>query len=420
MNRHFKYFRLGALYRALTLLNASPSAHRVLPSSLTLGAILIYMLNALNYRPAEGQREEDLTHTCCWNDYSDNNIIDLDEDQVEPTPVMLLYGLYFISGVYLQGGTTFRMGGGNTVSSESIERLYGVLHERDLNVAFRIKSISERTNNRTQNRRQEPRDVRRVAPRAELVAQDTPLANRGITMKPLPREHGEDIRAFFRNRAGDDEDHERDQEGIDDVVTRIWRQFPYDLFENAPNQRFSYQGSYLRLSVQQRQDATIEVFQTTDLRDLFSRVVVKVVKPDKWRDLEFRRYFPTKDFVPPKKLQNFPRMRYYQEWNTLMDSLSSKEAEIVRKSFWKTFKTFKWLPLTDADRLWCTKVVKPTAEWFHLPHNDKEPVVRIGLNGELVRNPRSVRLYKKPEIVEVVADDGSNNDRTEIVEISSD
>jgi hypothetical protein len=70
--------------------------------------------------------------------------------------------------------------------------------------------------------------------------------------------------------------------------------------------------------------------------------------------------------------------------------------------------------------LWCTKVVKPTAEWFHLPHNDKEPVVRIGLNGELVRNPRSVRLYKKPEIVEVVADDGSNNDRTEIVEISSD
>jgi hypothetical protein len=35
------------------------------------------------------------------------------------------------------------------------------------------------------------------------------------------------------------------------VVVCIWRQFPYDLFENMPNHHSSQEGSYLLLSVQQ-------------------------------------------------------------------------------------------------------------------------------------------------------------------------
>lgn len=376
------------------------------------------MLNALNYRPAEGQREDDLTKTCCWNalpHHNDEDIIDVDAEEEIPVPVLLSYGVYFISGVCLQGGPSLRLAGAETVSSESIERFYDVKRESDLNVLFRMKSISERTNNRTQNRQQEPRDVRRIVPREELVAQGTPLADRGIVMKPLPREHGADIRAFLPNQRRQVGDHGREEEGIDDMLARMWRQFPFDLFENAPNHRFNYQGGYLRLSTQQRRDATIQVFKDTDLREIFSRVVVSIVKPNKWENREFRRYFPPKGYAPPARLQNFPRMRYFQEWNTLMDSLSSKEADVVRKSVWKTFKTFKWLPLTESDRLWNTKVVKPTAEWIHLPHNDKEPVVRIGLNGELERNVQGIRLCKKPETAEVVSDDGG-----EIVDISSD
>lgn len=377
------------------------------------------MLNALNYRPAEGQRETELTHTCCWNATREHtNLDNVDSDQDEDTaPVMLAHGLYFISGVFLQDQTTLRMGGGNTVSPQCIRSLYSVGHDRDLNVAFHIKAIYESANPRTQNRRKEPVDVSLVVPRDELVAQDTPLADLGITMQPLPREHGADIRAFFRNRMDADVDHQREPEGIDDVVTRIWRQFPYDLFENAPNHRCNDEGCHLLLSKQQRQDATIDVFRTIDLRQLFSRVVVKIVQPEKWKDLEFRRYFPAKGFVAPKRLQNFPRMRYYREWNTLMNRLSLEEAEVVRKSIWKTFKTFEWLPLTDADRLWNTKQVKPSHEWIHLPQCDKKPVVRIGLNTKLVQNARSVRLYKRPEIVEVSSDEELGVDRAQSAEI---
>lgn len=375
------------------------------------------MLNALNYRPAEGLRETELTKVCCWNVQRD----DADEHEA-PDPILLRYGLYFISGVDLEDGATPRMGGTNTVSPECIGRLYDVLRLSDLSTAFRIKAMSEKANPRTRNRKKESQDVRVVARREELIAQDTPLADLGITVEPLPREHGGDIRAYFHNGTDQDDDYQRQQEGIDDVVARIWRQFPFDLFENAPNHRFSHQGSHLMLSVQQRRDATIDIFRSIDLSQLFSRVVVKIVQPDKWKDLEFKRYFPGKNYVVPKNMQNFPRMRYYRDWNALMDSLSLKDAEIVRKSVWKTFKTFHWLPLTDADRLWNTKVVRPTAEWIHLPHNDKKPVVRVGLNGNLVLNPRVVKLYKEPVIVVVISDeeeggDGTRDQEVEVIEL---
>jgi hypothetical protein len=111
-------------------------------------------------------------------------------------------------------------------------------------------------------------------------------------------------------------------------------------------------------------------------------VVIKIVSPDKWQKTKFGRYFSSKGFVAHKQLQNFPRMQYFQEWNMLMQNVTSEEAELIQLKFWERFKTFKCLPLTESDCLWMTKQVKmtPQAKWIHLPHNDKIPVVRIGLN----------------------------------------
>lgn len=396
--RHFKYFRIGAIYRALSLLNKSPAPYRVMHSSLTLGAALIYMLNALNYRPSEGQRETELAKTCCWNPYPedvDSDMVDSDDEDEDPVPVMLDYGLYFLSGVYLQEGKALRMGGGDAVSMDCIESLYKVRNDQDLKIAFHMKTWHgnphQRNKNRTQNRRKVPVDVRLVVSREELVANDTPLSDLGIKALVLPQEAGPDIVARHEDHMDEEEDNA--PENIDTTLTRIWRQFPYDLFENAPNHRSNRQGSHLLLSEEQRREATIEVFRDIDLSQLFSRVLVKIVTPGNWEALQFKRYFPPKGFDPPTRLQNFPRMRYFQEWNTLMDSLSSRDAKVVRDSFWETFKTFKWLPLTDTDRVWNTKKVKGTNECIHLPYDDHKPVVRIGLNGYLVKNARSVRLF---------------------------
>ena len=385
-------------------------------SSLTLGAILIYMLNALSYRPAEGQRETDLTHTCCWNVYeddTDSDIVDSDEDE-DPIPALLRCGLYFISGVRIQDGGALRMGGGDTVSRESILRLYNIRDDRDLTVAFCVKTWQHdpsAKNTRTQNRRRVPVDVRLVASREELVAQDTPLADLGIVATVPHREAGPDIVALREDPM--DEDEGGRQESVDDLLARIWRQFPYDLLDNAPNHRCSQQGSHLILSKKDRAEATIEVFRNTNLCRLFSRVVVKIVTPEKWEGLEFKRYFPAKGFIAPAKFQNFTRLRYFQEWNALMADLSADNARVVRQSAWNTFNTFKWLPLTDADRLWNTKKVKPGPEWVHLPHDDNKPVVRIGLNGTLVQDAQSVRLVESSDeredmAIEISSDESEN------------
>jgi hypothetical protein len=387
---------MGGLYAALTLMKNSPSAYRVMHSSLTLGAILIYMLNALNYRPAEGQRETDLTQTCCWNVYPDDmdsDILESDDDE-DPIPVMLDYGLYFISGVILQEKKALRMGRGDTVTMDSIMRLYEIQKDEDLNIAFclTLQAKPSRRSKRTRNSQNVPVDVHPVASGAGLVPPDAPLKEPGIEATALPQEAGPDIVALQMDPTDQDEGDE--EESADDVVARIWRQFPSNIFEIAPIHRSSNQeGSQLLLSVKDQKVATIEVFQDTDLSRLFSRVVVKIVRPDKWEGFQFKRYFPPKGHSPPTRLQNFHRMQYFKEWNALMMRLSTERAQGVRDSVWNTFKTFKWLPLTDTDRLWNTKKVKATREWTHLPYDDNKPVVQIGLQGALVQDAQSVQLF---------------------------
>ena len=75
-----------------------------------------------------------------------------------------------------------------------------------------------------------------------------------------------------------------------------------------------------------------------------------------------------------------------------MDNLSLDDATSIQESFWVTFQTFHWLPLTESDRVWSTRRVEPTKGWVHLPYHDNKPVVRIGLNGTWVRDARSIQL----------------------------
>ena len=398
-SRHFKYFRMGAIYAAFQLLQKTPAPFRPMRSSLTLGAILIYMMNAINYRPAEGHAEKELTRTCCWNRYqghSDSDISGDSDEDVVLAPVLLEHGLYFVSGVTLQQEVALRMGGGDAVSMDSITRLYSITDEHDLNVSFNVKTWhgnpKERCQNRIQNRRKGPVDIRHVVDDEELKAQNRTLAEQGIVMMPLPQEAGPDITNpdVYQMDEGQD-----GQEGIDDIIARMWRQFPYDLFENAPNPRSNREASHLLMPQQEREEATIEVFKSTDLRRMFSRVVIKVVNAKDWQGLQFRRFFPCKGFVPPTRFQNFPYMRYFQEWNGLMERLSEKDAKVVRELMWTEFKTFQWLPLTDTDRVWNTKKVTGP-QWTHLPFDDKKPVVRIALKEMLVRDINRIRIYSAP------------------------
>jgi hypothetical protein len=398
---------MGAIFAALNIFTTTPVEYRTMHSSLTVGAILIYMLNAINYRPAEGQAETELTRTCCWNLYPDDmdsEIEESDEDS-EAVPIMLDHGLYFISGVTVQYGHTLRMGRGDRVSMDCITRLYGITDDQDLNIKFNVRTWHanplERSRKRIQNRRKAPVDIRHIVGSEELKAQDRRLEEDGIVMMPLPQAAGPDIIALDIDHMDEDEDVQ--EEGIDDIIKRIWRQFPYDLFENAPNPRSNREASHLLMTEGEREEATFEVFKKTDLRGIFSRVVVKVVNGKDWQNLQFRRFFPSKGFVAPTRFQNFPNMRYFREWNALMGRLSAEDAGAVRGTMWERFKTFQWLPLTDTDRCWNTKRVTGP-QWKHLPMDDNKPVVRIALNETLVRDANRVQISVGSD------DEGSDSD----------
>ncbi len=179
---------MGAIYATLKLLGDAPPVDRLMSSSLTLGAALIYMLNALNYRPADFRRDITLAETCCWNVYLDNlspNVLSSDEDE-ELTPIMLDHGLYFLSGVFLQDNA-LQMGRGDTIPMNDIQSFYRVYNWQDLNVAFQVKTQAENAYlerraklNRIQNCRKVPVDVQLVTGRDELLTDDTPFADQGM------------------------------------------------------------------------------------------------------------------------------------------------------------------------------------------------------------------------------------------------
>ncbi|KAG1772225.1 hypothetical protein EV702DRAFT_976833, partial [Suillus placidus] len=54
---YFKYYRMAALYHVVQNLQTANQAARLQPTSLQLGALIPYLINALIYRPAEGQAE---------------------------------------------------------------------------------------------------------------------------------------------------------------------------------------------------------------------------------------------------------------------------------------------------------------------------------------------------------------------------
>src|ERR1700744_4276091 len=115
------------------------------------------------------------------------------------------------------------------------------------------------------------------------------------------------------------------------------------------------------------------------------------MNPKDWKNLQFRRYFPPKGFVAPTRFQNFPYMRYFQEWNTLMNRLSEEDSTVVRALIWRQFKTFQWLPCADTDRAWNTKKTKGGG-WTHLPFDDKKPAVQVALNQTLVPDVNRVQI----------------------------
>lgn len=93
--RQFKFIRLAALRYVLDDKIKAAVETRALRSGLVLGAVSIWMLNALSYRPNSATQFKALADACCQQVESD----DSDDSEVETLPVLYGRGIYFLGDI---------------------------------------------------------------------------------------------------------------------------------------------------------------------------------------------------------------------------------------------------------------------------------------------------------------------------------
>jgi hypothetical protein len=339
----------------------------ILRSSLVLGAISVWMLNALNFRPQSNAQYAALAKACCQQvREADSDLEDNDENDVNLIPIGYDAGLYFLADLvdnsinevwHVPGAVSVK------VDEHCLASMYGratmAILEHDAGMQRVIAPKGTLTHqSRISNKRQKTTDI--VFVRGEDHEEDKidlQLGDRGVTIRPVAREAGRDIveqeaRLYL-------EPNEPEVEGPDAIVSRIWQQTPYDIFAVAPNGVRNQDPSHDVMTNHARSLVTWDTFKTTNFSGVFEKAQLRMVDDEFWTSTLFNRYFPPKG-TPPKergKLQNFPYTTYYVEWSKLMSQLTHDDAKVVRAGLLIEFRKLKWLPHGGSDRMWATKKV---------------------------------------------------------------
>jgi hypothetical protein len=116
-------YRLEAFgYVIRNLQHAKPDC-RIWRSSLELGAITIYMLNALLRRPGQSRTQDILINAACQHVLSESYDSDDDDDDEMTQPILYDRGLYFISDLVLDSGC-YRVPATRPISTHALAVLY--------------------------------------------------------------------------------------------------------------------------------------------------------------------------------------------------------------------------------------------------------------------------------------------------------
>lgn len=145
-------------------LRNSRSKARICKESLTLGALLIYMLNALSRRQEEDEEWRSLLKKSCWH------VLDEDDEEDDGHPILYDQGLYFLSD--LIDDSAFRLPRVRLPSDFDIAKLYDASSFTALRCEFgsitgqpiQTAAATTRVPNRTMKRTLDLRNTRRDLP----------------------------------------------------------------------------------------------------------------------------------------------------------------------------------------------------------------------------------------------------------------
>jgi len=144
----------------------------------------------------------------------------------------------------------------------------------------------------------------------------------------------------------------------------LWRQFVLDLLAKSPNPRGRPgEDSYLKLSANEWQERGDELFQDLTLSDFFTDVAYKNGSKEDWKRA-FKWLFPSPPFKTTKATQNYPDMRYFKTWLAFIENPGNAPSiQVTRAVLWKRVRTWKWIPDSQQDKVWPTKVQRSFSYW---------------------------------------------------------
>ena len=78
--------------------------------------------------------------------------------------------------------------------------------------------------------------------------------------------------------------------------------------------------------------------------------------------------------------QNFSKCTYYAQWILLLATLSPQHISRVRATIRQKVDFLIWIPYTSSDRIWSTRPMNNTWNWFVLPPESTPQCPLIAIN----------------------------------------
>jgi hypothetical protein len=175
------------------------------------------------------------------------------------------------------------------------------------------------------------------------------LGDRGLNLPPRPVDEGSDMEFMS--------DSEDDEENIDIVVTRLYRQLLCDIMCKAPNPRGVDNPSYCKLTREERLSVSEDVFHNRSIPALWRKCQYKRVSKNEF-NLAFNHLFPARDHKTGPKVQNYTQCQYYVKWKEICTTATPATVDIIRQEIRKRLVKFAWLPHACQHKMWSTKHYK--------------------------------------------------------------
>ncbi|KAK7463598.1 hypothetical protein VKT23_005541 [Stygiomarasmius scandens] len=393
----FRAYRVLAFKEILTRQASGPSALRVTPEALLLTAACVWLVNALHSRPEDGPASrslargvlpvsdadfDEIDHLTLFFEPSRTPTVDDDGETLGPGVPYIPFGCIFLRRLKLEVEVPRMRIGGPFLNKSAIKFFFGMTMEQIKVKYNKVALVPSAVIAQTRVIGNKAHSTATYfAPNAENRRKRSDLASQGHRLPPPPTDDGSDVEKDSDEEKGrkkkkrDDDVIMDDDDDVDTRLDRLWDQFIHDMTIKSPNQSSSTSPSYMKLTLQERQEVTEELYKKKRLSDIFLSCQYKVDRTDTEFSRAFKHLFPPPGKQFPEKLQNYPSCLYWRTWMHLANDSTPETAAAMHKELRKRVLGLFWIPHAGGDKMWQTKTYG--AGFSRLPLRTQGPAPRI-------------------------------------------